>query len=376
MEYEKLEKVYTSYCLTYTENMMYSKPNVIYCFEAEEMDEKKEVDMFEMVKNILSELVHVCVGENETQMLNNLKELHDNKAERKDKYNTNIKDFLGNIKIKFGRSIKRKEVFFAEILSHFESFLDRQYFQKLKKESEDLMKSWNSYYRIMMADILRGNTTALETKLEKVLENERKLILRLYETAGSYSVAPKVDSYENIWRLENNKRDEIHFNEKILIIKVKEEHNAWIEDNSIKAILKQTIQEKEKWKMSAHICVSGAYREINYHVGLVFRTSDDKMYFWGCYNEECIRLSNIGIKVDEIDISSEDGITDLDLGVVKENLNVKLYYRTQNSGEKFLDIPILGNTITEVGLCCKTWESEFDKDFVVEFSKINYNILQ
>ena len=50
MEYEKLEKVYTSYCLTYPENMMYSQSNVIYSFKDNRIGTNEEVDMIKIVK--------------------------------------------------------------------------------------------------------------------------------------------------------------------------------------------------------------------------------------------------------------------------------------------------------------------------------------
>lgn len=307
-------------------------------------------------------------------MLNGIKQVYDRNSGIKEKYNENIKDYLGNVKIKFGRGIKRKEVLFSEILGNLEMVLQAQIYQELKSESEELIKSWNGYYRVMMANILRGDTDTLEEKLQNIIKREQDFILKLHKAASEYTVCTKSNIDENIWKVENNGLQEMSFDEQDIVFRIKEEHNAWIEDKSIKAILNQTLQNKENWKFKTHVCISGAYKCVNYHVGIVLRTSDDKMYFWGCYNNECIRLSNIGIKVDELDIPLRDEIMEFDLGVIKDDENIKLYYGTKNGEDKFAEFPVLNSSVTEIGIVCKTWESEFEEEFVSRFSDINYNV--
>ena len=65
-------------------------------------------------------------------MLNGIKQVYDRNSGIKEKYNENIKDYLGNVKIKFGRGIKRKEVLFSEILGNLEMVLQAQIYQELK----------------------------------------------------------------------------------------------------------------------------------------------------------------------------------------------------------------------------------------------------
>lgn len=373
MEYEKLEKVYTSYCLTYKDNMMYSKPNVIYYFEKSPASEK-EVDIFQIIKSIIVELEETYNGHNEIQMINNIKKMYIMGSERQFNYNYDIKEFLGNVKIKFGRIIKKKEVFFSEILSNIDNYIKPDILEELKKESSTLIKNWNAFFRIMIADFLRGNITEVENKLRNSINQECDYINKLYDTVVHCEVRNVDVALKKIWKYENNKEKEIYFDKNIFTLKIRNDHNAWIEDNSIKIMLRQTVANKKKLRLISHVSVLGSYKNTNYHVGIVFKTSNDKMYFWGCYNEECIRLSNIGIKVDVIDMVSNDKITEVDLGVIKEDSIVRLYYRTKSGKDKYVKIPVLGEQIVEIGLGCKTWENEYDNEFKVEFSNIVYDI--
>ena len=91
------------------------------------------------------------------------------------------------------------------------------------------------------------------------------------------------------------------------------------------------------------------------------------MYVWGNYNDECVRLSDIGVKVDLID-KSMSSLLDLHLCLRADDTS--LYFVAENakgeSQEVVLDQEVVG-TIKKIGIVLKTWENEYKDPMKVVF---------
>ncbi|GKX68386.1 hypothetical protein [Inconstantimicrobium mannanitabidum] len=370
MQYNTLTDLYKCYCNNYKKNIMYSENNVIYHFDENISEKIPEVDILSNVRSLVNSLVRISNGSIEKAMLEKIKNSCSKYGTICTDYNNDINELLGNVKIKFARIIKRKEVLFNEITNNLSDYITEGMLNKFNSDLKLFISNYNAFFRVMVASCLRGNIDGLDERLNKSIAEEQNFIYELNTAVARINNIPKENAYEPIWNFENNNDNNISEENGVFIIKTKKECNCWIKDESIKIMLNKQMSDLKYWRFVIHMSLANGYVDNNYHCGISFRTNENKLFYWGSYNSECIRLSDIGIKLDVFDVISEENISDIYFGVIKQDNLYKLYYKTKGGQDKYIPVQMPIGQISEIGIGCKTWESNFDEEFVMMVDNI------
>lgn len=112
MEYEKLDQVYSCYCNTYPNSIMYHKSNIIYYFHHKKIL-KYDMDQIDIGRQFLCELDCSFDGLVEKKLLESLLGMQ---TEKSSEIRGDIQKFSSDGKVAFNHLIKRKQVFYTELL--------------------------------------------------------------------------------------------------------------------------------------------------------------------------------------------------------------------------------------------------------------------
>lgn len=365
MEYDKLDKIYKSYCDTFSENIMYHESDVFYYFYLDS-ENTNELNISMLGKNLLEQVAEIYEGQKEKQLLKILlKEQTSYTKEVRD----NINSYLDDCKIKFNKIIKRKMVFYTETI--YSLFSQNVYSLKLFQDKlTKLIGTWNSFYRAMISGLLRKQTVDLWEKLEHIIEKEKDFLNEMLQSIEDYS---KEMDKQAEWCIEHDEPGEIIINKNIIHMQTNKNHNAWDKDEALEVICynKRGKTFHESFQVKTKI-ISG-FGQNNFHAGIVIKTKDERMYVWGCYNEENLRLSNIGIKVDmkEFNISN---LLKLNLSAIVDNENLHLIAKNDVGELKEVILENVVPSIKELGVILKTWENDSQENVEVEFEVIKSNL--
>ncbi len=361
MEYDKLDKIYKSYCHTFPKNMMYREADVFYYLNLDSQKEKA-VNLAALSQNLLEQVAEFFEGQKEKQLLDSL--LKNQTSYTKETCN-NIDSFLGDKKIKFRQIIKRKSVFYTEIIYSLFSSND-EFLEQFKQQLTGLATSWNSFYHAMISGMLRKQTGNLMDKLEAVVVKEKDLLNDMLHSLEKCQT--EMDNKSG-WILEHDEPGEILIKENHIYVQTKKNHNAWNKDEALEVICINQNGKVFEDIFQIKVNVKSSSRQNNYHAGIVIKTKDERMYVWGCYNEECLRLSDIGVKVDMKDFFISN-LLDLRLSAIVNNQT--LYFVAENdAGErKEACLENIVPFIKKIGVILKTWENDSQEEVKAEFEVI------
>lgn len=359
MEYDKLDKIYKAYCDTFPPNMMYHNSEVFYSLSMNP-GTGKIVDIAGLSGLLLEKTVSLYEGQKEKKLLESLME--DQSSYTKETKN-NIESYLGDKKIKFNQMNKRKQVFYTELIHSIFPW-DDELVEKMKQDLSVLIGEWNSFYRYMIANMLRKQTFDLWGRAEKCIKKEKAFLKELYQV---YEESRRHSGNVQRWTCENDEAGEITVEDSVIFMQTTKDHNAWFQDEALEVLWPRESHKIDENPFRIHVKMVEGYQSQNYHAGIVVKTNDDRMYVWGNYNDECVRLSDIGVKVDLID-KSMSSLLDLHLCLRADDTS--LYFVAENakgeSQEVVLDQEVVG-TIKKIGIVLKTWENEYKDPMKVVF---------
>lgn len=357
MEYEKLDLVYSCYCNTYPNSIMYHNSNIIFCFHHKQLL-NNDINQIEIGKKLLSELESSFDGGVEKELLESLLGMH---TEKSSEILGDIQNFLSDGKVAFNHLIKRKEVFYTELL-HMIFEEDQQLLEWYLSELDEIINGWNSFYRYMIARILRKQTGSIQSKMEQIIIEEKEYIHALNNCIKQayLNSVPKQK-----WKFVNDISNEIQMKDNHVIIRPQINHNSWFSDEALKISKKfQDFYENEN-TFCINVKIQEGYQNNNFHAGIFITTKDGRQFIWGSYNEECLRLSEVGVKVDLKDFLFKN-LLDVELSVsFKEE---EIYLVAKNIQGEYGEVCLNQNVsmIDSMGVICKTWENALNKELRIE----------
>lgn len=357
MEYEKLDQVYSCYCNTYPNSIMYHKSNIIYYFHHKKIL-KYDMDQIDIGRQFLCELDCSFDGLVEKKLLESLLGMQ---TEKSSEIRGDIQKFLSDGKVAFNHLIKRKQVFYTELLYMIfeeEHQLLEQYLSRL----DQIINSWNSFYRYMIARILRKQTSMIQSKLEQVIEEEKKYIHAL-QNSIEHAYLKKVPKVK--WKFVNDVCNEIQMKDNHILIRTLRNHDAWFRDEALKISNKLQDFYDSLNTFCINVKIKEGYQNNNYHVGIFITTKDGRQFIWGSYNEECLRISEIGVKVDLKDFEFLNLLeVELSVSFKKEEIYLVAKNKQGEYGEFCLDQNV--SMVDSIGVICKTWENTLNEELCIE----------
>lgn len=364
MEYSKLDKIYSSYCDTYPQSIMYSKSNIIFCFRHSEISNNK-IDQKEIGKRFFEKLDSSYNGLVERKLLVSLLETH---SENSNKIQGDIQKFLSDKRVAFSHLIKRKQVFYTETMHMLFEYDDKLLEQNLSN-LEKIINNWNMFYRYMIASILRKQTSMIQIKLEQVIEEEKIFIHDVYNSIKSIYLK---DVLKSKWKFVNDESNEIQMKDNRISIRTLRNHNAWFTDEALEIVSASQNFIKNLNTFSINVKIKDGYQNNNFHVGIFVKTKDGRMFVWGSYNEECLRLSEIGVKVDLKDFQFLN-LLEVELSVVLKEDEMYLVAKNKEGEYGKVRLEDKVSMLDSVGIICKTWENTLNEELCVEVEIIEKN---
>ena len=362
MEYDKLDRIYQLFCETFPENMMYKESNVIYYFYPSN-DSDSNFDYVHVSRQLLKDLPKTYNGTIELELVNALLNNSDSQVDKKDE----ISEFLTNKKILFNRIIKSKEVFYSEIIKNIFS---EEHQAEILNSLDELVNKWNTFFRLMVASVLRKKTDSVITKLEKVIAEEKDFIVSLNDSLISFEKMATDSISNNVLMVHNEKPGEVRQDGNHVHIETSKNHNAWIVDEAIEVVCHKFANDQQlDDRLEIKVTMSGAYTTNNFNAGLFIKTHDERFFTWGIYNQECLRLSEIGVKVDKEDYL----LNNLNnMVLVAEASGCDLLLKSTVLSGETLCTKLKGilSSIKEIGIVLKTWENTEKEMVVADFEVV------
>jgi len=271
-------------------------------------------------------------------------------------------------------SYKYKDVLYSE-LSKMVSVLtgDKTLVNKITDKKTLLIGKWKSIIIICKKACFRNKPISLSKEISDVIQCEvdmKNILLEVREALKVFSESEQcLESDTNDeWLLENNRDSIITLNKTDCMFDFNNNkiYNAWFGDDAPTAFIKAFTEPGKDFILRTSMKVDSCGQFVNFHAGIVFRTMDNEIYFWGSHCGMSLVLERIGTdsKLKRIAISNER----VSLQLRKKD-NTYYFEYSFDEGTDMIEAYIIDNIkdICQIGFGCKTW-NEFHS-LRVEFEK-------
>lgn len=96
------------------------------------------------------------------------------------------------------------------------------------------------------------------------------------------------------------------------------------------------------------------------HIG-----KDGRQFIWGSYNEECLRISEIGVKVDLKDFEFLN-LLEVELSISFKKEEIYLVAKNKQGEYEEFCLDQNASMVDSIGVICKTWENTLNEELCIE----------
>lgn len=237
---------------------------------------------------------------------------------------------------------------------------DVELINKLRQEGIELIQTWKEVLTKITYSVARKKNVDIDNDLcmvFKLEDNIKETVFKLLKNIEKLEEKVKTtDIY-----FENNQDSIISvFNDAIKFnFNSEKNYNSWINDESPKIFFKN-FKRNNNFNIVTELFFERNLEAKYFHAGIVFKTQNNELYFWGNYCNNTLRLEKIGEDSNYQEIKIPNHINKINLEITNDNNFYIFKYSFNNDKPRIIEYDLTAENIFEVGVGCKTWRDTGD----------------
>ncbi|MCX7920477.1 MAG: BtrH N-terminal domain-containing protein [Clostridia bacterium] len=260
------------------------------------------------------------------------------------------------------RNINYKYVLYNELTYIVSMFIkDKEFIDRLEQQRALLIERWNHVANICTIDCFRHKSFDVRKKVSIASQSEEDMKNCLLDIKRLLNdkYLEKSHKTEYDMRLFENNEDKIITTDKLNYLfdfNTGKLYNSWLDDDAPRVFLNSMNSSVNGFQFKTHMKIEPYSGQLMFHSGIVFRTHDGKLYFWGNYCGEYLLLERIGevSTLERVHLEGNNVILQISK---KENTYVFEY--SFDSDKEMCTAYTIDNIkdMCQIGIGCKTWSN-------------------